>query len=501
MSLTSLSVVVDDAGNLRAGKLSQDGGQIVGILSDQLVDVGLEKGGQAALHGRDELLELEERQAGIAQRLHERVDARLQLLLEVGLRVRVAVEYVLERLLGALEDLVELVALDARALWRGRELAHVELRALHERVVVDLEARYDRAELEHAAGALHVLDGAAHCGAQLHEHLHHLDLGIHVAGVEVLTVVDAKVHELAGGRRAQHGRIVLLVEDARLDADGDAVAGDILHEEGEIAGAVEVDEQAAVGEPIHLHLHIRVVHDDDVVGRAALGHLQLVLVAVVDELHVHARAQAVERQYLAALEIGLIGGELVRHVAVGHVQRGAHEREHDVGPLGPHLVGDELVEPAGVEAVAQERLGLEQLDDVLDGGAEVAAYAELLEREDHVFARDLARLAPREAVAELRVGELVQAAARRHAEVAPHVAIRAERQLGDRARRRLEALVRILARDARRDHVAFRYWSFSIRKFQNIKHKLHLIFDFFDSNIKMRCFSFNHKNTLIHIIF
>jgi hypothetical protein len=56
---------------------------------------------------------------------------------------------------------------------------------------------------------------------------------------------------------------------------------------------------------------------------------------------------------------------------------------------------------------------------------------ELLERDHQVLARLLARFAPAEAVTELAVGVLVQAAAARHREVAPHVLARLEVQVLD----------------------------------------------------------------------
>ena len=61
-------------------------------------------------------------------------------------------------------------------------------------------------------------------------------------------------------------------------------------------------------------------------------------------------------------------------------------------------------------------------------------------------------------MAELRVGELVDGGAGGgHGEVAPDVFARAEVELGHRAARRPEALLRALARDARRDHVPVRH--------------------------------------------
>lgn len=75
----------------------------------------------------------------------------------------------------------------------------------------------------------------------------------------------------------------------------------------------------------------------------------------------------------------------------------------------------------------------------------------------HVRFGLLAVFAEREQVSELRIGELVDGGAGGgHREVAPHVFARAEVQLGHCAARRPEALLRPLARDARRDHVAVR---------------------------------------------
>ena len=74
--------------------------------------------------------------------------------------------------------------------------------------------------------------------------------------------------------------------------------------------------------------------------------------------------------------------------------------------------------------------------------------------------RDLARRAGRKDVAELRVRELVDAAVRAHRKVAPDVARRLELDPFYTARRRLEALVGVLGRDARGDDV-LRYFRIS----------------------------------------
>ena len=77
--------------------------------------------------------------------------------------------------------------------------------------------------LEHLTGrGNHLPSGLV--DPQTHDHLHDLDLGVRLAGVDVTAVLDDEVEELAGGRGAEDGRVVLLLEDAGLDPDGDAVA-------------------------------------------------------------------------------------------------------------------------------------------------------------------------------------------------------------------------------------------------------------------------------------
>ena len=49
-----------------------------------------------------------------------------------------------------------------------------------------------------------------------------------------------------------------------------------------------------------------------------------------------------------------------------------------------HLLRDEAVQPAGVDAVGLEALGLQQLDEVLHRGPEVPSDGQLLEGHHHV---------------------------------------------------------------------------------------------------------------------
>ena len=48
-------------------------------------------------------------------------------------------------------------------------------------------------------------------------------------------------------------------------------------------------------------------------------------------------------------------------------------------------LGDELVEPPGVDPVGLEVVKLNEVRNVVDGGGDVPTDGELLEREDHVL--------------------------------------------------------------------------------------------------------------------
>lgn len=49
-----------------------------------------------------------------------------------------------------------------------------------------------------------------------------------------------------------------------------------------------------------------------------------------------------------------------------------------------HFLGDEVVQPAGVDVVVLEALGLQEVDEVLHGGPEVAPDGQLLQGHHHV---------------------------------------------------------------------------------------------------------------------
>jgi hypothetical protein len=124
--------------------------------------------------------------------------------------------------------------------------------------------------------------------------------------------------------------------------------------------------------------------------------------------------------------------------------------------LGRQLVTDQGVKPTSRERVLLERLHLEQLDEVLDRGAEVSTDADLLQRDDHVLTALATVCTVREDVAELRVGKLVQTTGCADGEITPDVRVGPEVELLEGARRGLETGIRVLCCDANGDNVALR---------------------------------------------
>mmetsp|Transcript_13570 Transcript_13570/g.29926 ORF Transcript_13570/g.29926 Transcript_13570/m.29926 type:complete len:235 (-) Transcript_13570:21-725(-) len=88
-------------------------------------------------------------------------------------------------------------------------------------------------------------------------------------------------------------------------------------------------------------------------------------------------------------------------------QRGVGAVEHGLFFGYLCVSGDPAVQPVRVDAVGDEVLALQHLDDVLLGGADVPPDLQLLQRHDHRTPGGLSVHSPGEDVSELRVCELV----------------------------------------------------------------------------------------------
>mmetsp|Transcript_7023 Transcript_7023/g.21563 ORF Transcript_7023/g.21563 Transcript_7023/m.21563 type:complete len:385 (-) Transcript_7023:962-2116(-) len=160
-----------------------------------------------------------------------------------------------------------------------------------------------------------------------------------------------------------------------------------------------------------------------------------------------------ERGELAFLERPLESRDRVLNKAVATVDSGVDDCLHRLRLGRNRLGGNEAVEPGRVDRVLLELLGLKELAEVLDGGANVAHDEELLQRKNEGLARLFARLAGGEQVAKLRVGKLVHTTVGDDGEIAPHLGVGLEIDAVNLARGGLEALVGVLSGDARSNNV------------------------------------------------
>ena len=364
------------------------------------------------------------------------------------------------------EDILENAVQKGEALWGLRahnlrrpivgQLAREGLGMLDAGRVVQGQNAEDVTAFEGGAGLLDELDDAVLLGDQRHVHLHDFDLGERLARPDVLSVLDREFDELARAGRAELRGIVLLLEQARLAVDANASRADFLLPVDVVAAPVQQDQEAAVGQGANAHGALGAVDEEVVAVQAGPGGGELVAVAVVDEVDGEYGLQDVFRRHLTLFQPSAVLSRAGLAGCVGLGHRTADDGQHGIRPLRREPFRNQLVEPAGGDGVVLEGWGLQELDQVLDDVPKVTADAQLLQRDDHVLARRGAIAAPRENVAELAVGEVVDAAGGSDGEVAPDVGAAAEVQLVHGAARRLEAFARVLGRDAARGRVTAR---------------------------------------------
>ncbi|PNY27761.1 Uncharacterized protein TCAP_02317 [Tolypocladium capitatum] len=329
-----------------------------------------------------------------------------------------------------------------------RELVDKGLGLLDAARVVEGEDAQDVTGLERGAGLLDELHDAVLLGNQGHVHLHDLDLGKGLAGLDVRAVLDRVLDELAGAGTPQLGRVAFLLQQARLAVNGQARRANLLLPVDVVAVAVEQDEETTIAECADADGALGAVDEEVVAVVARTGGGELVAVALVDEVDVEDGLENLLGRDLALFQTGAVLG----HARLaGNVRLGggaADDGEHGVGALGGEPVGDELVEPAGRDGVVLEGFRLQQLDEVLDRRPEVTADAQLLEGDDHVLPRHLSVLTVGEDVAKLAVREAVDAALGADGEVAPDVGAAPEVELVHDTVGRLEALAGVLGGDS-----------------------------------------------------
>mmetsp|Transcript_18949 Transcript_18949/g.55655 ORF Transcript_18949/g.55655 Transcript_18949/m.55655 type:complete len:1292 (+) Transcript_18949:3267-7142(+) len=342
----------------------------------------------------------------------------------------------------------------------GGRLGQVELvreghDALHLGGVLELEGAEEVALLDDGARGLARRHLARLARLEGHDHLHRLNLHVGLAALHLAALRHEVAHHLARDVRAQLRGVVGLGQQHGHAVEDHAQAQGLLVCEHLVGDAAVHDEKGAVRHLAHLGLRRLAVDGEAQRVRRHAAHVEEVLGVLVRRLHLEGRhLREGSRGELALGEVGEEGLLRLADAAEGAHRRGAHDHVGRVHLDAEGATRNEAVQPRRVDGVLLELFGLQELHEVLDGGADLAVDEELLEGEHQGLARLLARGARGEEVAELRVGELVHAAVGRHRKVAPDVAGRLEVDALNLAGGGLEALVGVLRGDAGGDHVA-----------------------------------------------
>mmetsp|Transcript_13887 Transcript_13887/g.33108 ORF Transcript_13887/g.33108 Transcript_13887/m.33108 type:complete len:869 (-) Transcript_13887:356-2962(-) len=291
-------------------------------------------------------------------------------------------------------------------------------------------------------------------GLDGHNHLHGLDLNVGRAHFNI----GAVVLEVADDLTSDVGTELRRIKDGRHE-DGDAIerkakAKRLVLTIDAVGLSSEHGNKFTVGGNSDRNVNGAAVDGEAVdIGGGKLN-LEEVLGVLVGNLQVEGDdAGDTSGGNLALLEGLDDGGSLGHDVLTGLEDCGA---EDDVVGRLLHvdaLLLDQTVQPGGIDGVILEVRGLQKLDEVLDGRADLAADLDLLQGQDEGLAGRLTGRALGEKVTELRIGKLVDAAIGADAEVAPNVRGGLELDALDGSRGGLESLVGILGGNAGGDDV------------------------------------------------
>ena len=151
---------------------------------------------------------------------------------------------------------------------------------------------------------------------------------------------------------------------------------------------------------------------------------------------------------------GLNNSGSLGHDVLPGLEDGGTQNNVVGGLLNVHtLLLDKAVQPRGIDGVLLELLGLQKLNEVLHGRADLTTDLDLLQGQHKRLASSLPGGTLGEQMAELRIGKLVDATVGTDAEVSPNVRGRLELDPLDGARGGLESLVGVLGGDAGGDDV------------------------------------------------
>mmetsp|Transcript_63940 Transcript_63940/g.170562 ORF Transcript_63940/g.170562 Transcript_63940/m.170562 type:complete len:428 (-) Transcript_63940:805-2088(-) len=247
------------------------------------------------------------------------------------------------------------------------------------RGVVEGERRQLLARADEGARDLGEVDDARLRRVEQKEHLHHLDLGVGLVGLQMGAVLDDVLRQLARVGRGQDGRVLLVLQehDLVLERHADLVAGLLLVAEG-VRLASEGGDEGAVGARLELSLGEAAVGGDgvEVVGVAEDLGGELLHRADELDLGLDERGEVGERRARLAANVVLEQPRLGRPDAdVGLEQRAADGDVGGGGRLQLHLLLDEDVEPLRVDLVVDKVLHADELLHVGDVGVDLANHA------------------------------------------------------------------------------------------------------------------------------
>jgi hypothetical protein len=267
----------------------------------------------------------------------------------------------------------------------GRELVNESLGLLDTAGVVKSQNTENVTSLEGGSGLLDELDNTILLGNERHVHLHDLDLGKGLTGTNVGTVLYGVLDKLTGTGRSKLGRVVLLLKQASLAVNGQTGGANLFLPVDVVASSVKEDKETTIAQRTDTNGALGTVDEKVVAVDTSAGSCELVTEALVDEVDGEDSLEDILGGNLTLLK----AGSVLSHASLtGDVSLGdgtTHNSKHGLGSLSSKTLGDKLIQPTSGDGVLLKSLGLEKLDEVLNGGSEITTNAQLLEGHDHVL--------------------------------------------------------------------------------------------------------------------
>ncbi|CEI38582.1 unnamed protein product [Fusarium venenatum] len=299
-------------------------------------------------------------------------------------RVVVTQKNVLEGVVEEREALSGLGTDNNRLAVRGK-LVDESLSLLDAAGVIESKDTEDITSLEGGSGLLDELDNTILLGKERHVHLHDLDLGKGLTSTNMGTVLDRILDKLTRARRSELGGVVLLLEQASLAVNGQTGGANLFLPVDAVRSSVEKDKDTTIAQGTDTNMALGTVDEKVVAVNAGTSGCELVTETLVDEVDGENSLQDVLGGHLTLLKAGsvLSHASLAGNVSLGNSTTG--DSKHGLGSLSGKTLGDKLIQPTSGDGVVLEGLGLEKLDEVLNGGSEITTNAQLLQGHDHVL--------------------------------------------------------------------------------------------------------------------